>query len=350
MKKLASLLALSLPVLFTACNPDFSLTDLFGGVTVTVPGSTGTLDNEELFGTILSSTVKPQPAGKYFAEGDLAITISGNKLQLTLPADAIGDNSILNFEGVPAFMTNSSATYQLCDACLVLDIKNGLDADVISGFKILNGDSGASIDAEFVLPAGTEKADLSFSAKGPFFDADVTLGSLAAVLSPLPASVKVHDFKFADHEGKSLTKAASGNVEITPSMIVPLSFAKGSKFVVSSTLGNLGIKVDPAKLKGFGLKKLSAPASIVNSTPFDITIVSTGAATVSFPTIKAGTPDNPTTTTGQITVDNSKGDLYENIGNIAVTVTATAAQDVSQMNKNQKVVITCEDYSVTVSK
>ena len=108
--------------------------------------------------------------------------------------------------------------------------------------------------------------------------------------------------------------------------------------------------MDPAQLKGFGLKKVSAPATLVNTTPFDFTIASAGAATVSFPTIKAGSLDNPTTTTGTITVDNSNGDLYENIGNISVTVTATAAEDVSQLNKNQSVKVTCENYSVTVSK
>ncbi len=356
MKKIALMLALSLPVVFTACNLDLNLEDLvgdlLGDVTVTAPGTTGTLDNEELFGTIISSTVKPQPEGKYFAEGDLAMTLTcTDKIQFTLPTDATGNDMILNFEGVPSFMNNSSSSYQLGDVCLVLDVKNGIDADVIVSFKILNTDTGTDVDAEFTLPAGTEKADLAFSAKGPFYDEEYVLGSLASVLSPLPASVKVHDFKFADHNSKSLTKAAAGNIELSSMMIVPLSFTKGSKFVVSSTLGNMGIKVDPANLKGLGLKKLTAPANIVNTTPFDITIVSAGSgASVSFPTIKAGSIASPTTTTGQITVDNSNGDLYENIGNIAVTVTATAAEEVSQINKNQNIVITCEEYSVTVSK
>ena len=360
MKKLALLLAFSIPVLFTACGPEFNFGDLFGGVTVNVPGSTGTLDTEELFGDILSSTVKPQPQGKFFAEGDLAITIpSPEKIVITIPDNAFESgqelllsdaSAILDFIGIPSFMTNSDASYQLCNACLALEVKDGLNTGVFSSFKLTNTDTNAAIDAEFALPEGTGSVDLTFSSDGGFTDDDVVLSTLATLISPLPESVKIHDFKFSDHESKSMTKAGGGNIEIKPTIIVPLGFKKGSTFVVSSTLGKLGIKVDPDKLKGFGLKTLSAPATLVNTTPFDFTIVSTGAATVSFPKIKAGSLANPTTTTGTITVDNSKGDLYENIGNITVTVTATAAEDVSQLNKNQSVVVTCADYSVTVSK
>lgn len=359
MKKLAILLALSLPVLFTACNTKINIGDLFGGATVTAPGSNGTLDTEELFGTIGSSTVKPQPYGKFFAEGDYAITVTTPEpLVISIPADAFENGAVvvsdaaavLDFLGVPSFMTNSDATYQLSDACIILEVKDGLNSGVVSSFTLTNTDSGTSVGGEFTLPAGTDKVDFTFSSNGGFTDDDVVLSTLASALSPLPASVKVHDLKFADHESKGMTKAEGGNIEITPSIIVPLAFKKGSKFVVSSTLGNLGIKVDPAQLKGFGLKKVSAPATLVNTTPFDFTIASAGAATVSFPTIKAGSLDNPTTTTGTITVDNSNGDLYENIGNISVTVTATAAEDVSQLNKNQNVKVTCENYSVTVSK
>ncbi|MBR4809885.1 MAG: hypothetical protein IK031_06370 [Bacteroidales bacterium] len=309
--------------------------------------SSSTVHSEDLL-ALQNPSVKADSKGVYYVEETAGTTLSGSFTSVDKDKKINGTLAI-NASSLPE--AASPVTGGLSESAVLLTVDNPSKTPIF-----IKGSSEAA-GKKFQLPeaqiASKPTTVVAYStAASPEAiptlsnpDVIVALPNEGKVLDKGPGNITVSDLTISTVSSKSVQTAAGYEVKIAAKYVAPLMYALGSTIHLDRHFSDLNISLDRVT---YSCSEYDISMEVVNTLPFDIMLSVSSAEGVSGALkspIKAGTLENPVTTSVVLNVKDSSGKQVSNITSADLAVDLTAAAGAT-LKKGQTFTLNLDKFTV----
>lgn len=278
------------------------------------------------------------PSNVYYVETSASSTLRGTVALSSTPATLSGALEINNAKLPESAQPKDGS---LAQGALVLILDNPADEKVVASGKVEADDvkfnlpeftvnSGSREEFRFVSINSSEKLIPGAS------DNYVTLPEPGKALDKGPSKIVVSDIVLSKPSTKAIAPAGgSYEFKVDAKYIAPLIYTAGAKIHLNRTFTDLKISLDRVN---YPCPEYDIIMDVENTLPFDINFTVSSAEGIDGTlknVIKAGSLENPVTTSVVLNVKDSSGKAVSNINTADLGVDLTAVEGAS-LQKGQK--------------